>query len=172
MQELRITVDFNGIAIFDPDVLERFYGAIARGENLYRRMTTTDDGDQVVEQGVIVPILGLNDSIYRVLAREEHEPPCIPAGLVVVTNAGFPLQVARRAVIADMACLLEWWPEDGWQQLDIGPGLYSVAVTGFRSVQDGVVADFGFELSFSRRAALPTFTGSLAQDMQVLALPD
>lgn len=96
MQETRIIVDFNGIVIFDPVLLAVIYPEIGHGENLYRHFTQTPDGDEVVKQGIVVPIIGINDSIYKVLIRDEAEQSPVDPDLIVVSNYAFPLRIVSR----------------------------------------------------------------------------
>lgn len=172
MQEFEIVVDFNGIVLFDPSLLNKFYDQIAPGENLYRRFTQTDDGEKVVEQGIIVPIIGINDSVYRVIVRENNEKSIVPEDDIIVTNAAFPFNVTDYAVVADMSILLEWYPDENWSKASVSPGDYQVQVNGFRKIVDGIVEDFGYEFVLSRCESLPSFTASLEKNMQVLELPD
>ncbi|NHZ37962.1 hypothetical protein [Massilia rubra] len=124
-----------------------------------------------MEQGIALPIVGINDSSYRVIVRLAGEASAIPDQLIVVRNASFPLRVTGRLIIADLAVFLEWYPEQGWQRVDVAPGCYAVAVNGFRKVDNKVVVDFGFEIVLTPAATLPAMSASLQQDMQVLELP-
>lgn len=172
MQVFDVIVDFNGIVIFDPLLLERFYTKLTPGENLYERFTGSEEGDAVVSQGIVVPLIGINDSIYKVIIRQGNEEPAIPQDSIIVSNGSFPLRVVGRAVISDMSTLLEWSPGDGWQELPIPAGMYSVRINGFRQMEKGTVSNFGCEIIFDRCDNLPKFTGSLSQNMQVLELPE
>ncbi|MDQ1924539.1 hypothetical protein [Massilia pseudoviolaceinigra] len=171
MQQFEVVVDFGGIVVFDDKGLQAYFGNIAEGDNLYRRFTSTDDGDKVVEQGIVIPIIGVNDSSYRVSVRMAGEPSVVPDELIIVRNASFPLRVTGRLIIADLAVFLEWYPEEGWQQIDIAPGCYAAAVNGFRKVENNVVVDFGFDIVLTPADALPPMSASLQQNMQVLELP-
>lgn len=171
MQELEVIVDFNGIVVFDPSLLEEFFTEMKPGENLYRRFTTTDDGDKVVDKGIMIPVLGINDSIYKVYVRSTHEESPIPSDLIMVSNGSFPFRVKERAIIADMATLLEWSPEENWQTLELPVGNYSVCVNGFRKIENNEISDFGYEIVFRSCEVLPQFTGSLNKNMQVQELP-
>ncbi|NHZ95822.1 hypothetical protein [Massilia sp. CCM 8734] len=171
MQELDVVVDFGGMVLFDCAGLAAFYGGVKEGANLYARLTGTDEGERVVEQGIVLPIIGINDSSYRVIVRLAGEASAIPDQLIVVRNASFPLRVTERLIIADLAVFLEWYPEQGWQRVDVAPGCYAVAVNGFRKVDNNVVVDFGFEIVLTSAATLPAMSASLQQDMQVLGLP-
>lgn len=171
MHELEVVVDFNGIVIFDPAVLNSFYPGLKRGENLYRSFTQSCDGDEVVRQGIVMPILGINDSIYKVIIRENLEQSKISERLIVVSNAGFPLKISKFAVISDLASFLEWDPDEDWQTLSFSPGNYFVKINGFRKIENNEVTDFGFEVILTRCVELPEFSGSLTENMQVLELP-
>lgn len=171
MQDLEVIVDFNGIVLFDPTVLSAYDPRIRTGDNLYRRFTRTDDGDAVVEQGIVVPILGINDSMYRIVVRDEHEASPLDPATIIVTNGVFPLTVSERLAIADMACLLEWDAAGPWQWLDVRPGCYAVTIRGFRRIEHREVTEFGYEIVIAQRDRLPAFTGSLLRNMQVLELP-
>ena len=54
-----------------------------------------------------MPIIGINDSIYKVFLRNESEPSVIDPELIVVSNEVFPLKISSHAVITDLASLLE-----------------------------------------------------------------
>ncbi|MCE3606592.1 hypothetical protein LXA47_23760 [Massilia sp. P8910] len=171
MQQFEVVVDFGGIVVFDDKGLQAYFGHIGEGDNLYTRFTTGDDGDKVVAQGIVIPIIGVNDSIYRVLVRMDGEPSAVPDELIIVRNASFPLRVTGRLIIADLAVFLEWYPEEGWQRIDVPHGCYAAAVNGFRKVENNVVVDFGFEIVLTQADALPPMTAQLQQNMQVLELP-
>jgi len=172
MQEIEIVVDYNGIVVFDPDALTRYFGGIAEGFNIYKRLTSSEDGEKVIRQGIAVPILGINDSFYKVFTRMESEPAIIAPHLIVVQNSIFPLQVTEKLVIADLSVFLEWGEGDAWQYLDIAPGFYEVTVQGFREIKDGAVSGFGFEILFRDSSSLPEFTASLDRNMQILEIPE
>lgn len=171
MQQFEVVVDFGGIVVFDDQGLRAYVGSIAEGGNLYRRFTSTGDGDKVVEQGIVMPIIGVNDSSYRVLVRMDGEASAVPDELIIVRNASFPLRVTGRLIIADLAAFLEWYPEEGRHRIDVPQGCYAGAVNGFRKVENNVVVDFGFEIVLTPTDALPPMTALLRQNMQVLELP-
>ncbi|OIJ41832.1 hypothetical protein [Massilia timonae] len=69
MQKFELIVDFNGIVIFDPSLLAGYFSEINPGDNLYARFVRSDEGERVVEQGIVLPVLGLNDGIYSIILR-------------------------------------------------------------------------------------------------------
>lgn len=172
MQRFEIIVDFGGIVIFDPDRLTEYFGGIDVGTNLYRRFITTDDGERVVEAGIVTPILGINDSIYEVDVRLATEPALVEESLIIFENSSFPLHIRERCIIADLGSLLEWSPPNNWHTINMAPGYYSVNVRGYRNIQNSLVIDFGFEIVFTHMETLPAMSASMTQDMQVLSLPD
>jgi hypothetical protein len=170
MQSFNATTDFNGFVLFDPSALIHFCGgAIAEGTNLWHRFATSDDGDRVVDQGIMIPVLGINDGAYALHVRSDNEASAV-TDPVIVENGLFPLQVCSRLVFADLAVLLEWEDESGWIDVVLRPGLYAVRIRGFRRIENKRVTHCGFEFVHSATDRLPNRTGSLETNMQVLTL--
>ncbi|QJE00291.1 hypothetical protein HH212_09885 [Massilia forsythiae] len=170
MQEIEVVVDFNGIVIFDPERLKEYYGNIDIGTNLLKRFTTTNEGEEVIKQGIVTPIIGINDSAYKVFVREDHEQSEIHPNSIILSNSFFPLGITNRAVISDLSTLYEWYPDENWIEIHIPVGFYSVKINGFHLIENDEIIDFGFEFVFSKEHILPKFSGSLTQNMQVLEL--
>jgi hypothetical protein len=167
-----ITIDFHGIVLFSPERLKDYFGgSIEDGTNIYRIMTTTDAGEDVINKGIVIPILGINDSTYEVFARTKESPSAIE-DLVSFESGIYPLQVTNQLIIADMASLVEWDEGAGWIDVPIRPGHYAVTVRGFRQIIDHEVKRFGFEFILDKRAEAPAFTADMSRSMQVLELPD
>lgn len=56
-----VDVDFNGVIIFDyPGILTPFSGKINNGENILEEFTTTDKGDVVLDEGIALPVMGID----------------------------------------------------------------------------------------------------------------
>jgi hypothetical protein len=173
MKSINQIVDFAGIVLFDPELLAEYFGAISEGDNLYKIFTTTDDGEKVVEKGIVVPILGINDSNYEIHLRWGNEPSLIPDDLFILENGIFPLHIKSKLVIADMAVLVEWIAGMGWTYIsDVPPGFYEANIKAFRKIESGEVTRFGFEIVLNPSNALPEMSGDLEKDMQVLYLDD
>jgi hypothetical protein len=156
-----ITIDFHGIVLFSPERLKDYFGgSIEDGTNIYRIMTTPDAGEDVINKGIVIPILGINDSTYEVFARTKESPSAIE-DLVSFESGIYPL-----------ASLVEWNEGAGWIDVPIRPGHYAVTVRGFRQIIDHEVKRFGFEFILDKRAEAPAFTADMSRSMQVLELPD
>ena len=68
IKTIDVDVDFNGIIIFDyPGILGPFDGKINDRENILQQFTTTDKGDSVLDQGIALPIMGIDNGGYIVL---------------------------------------------------------------------------------------------------------
>ncbi len=169
----RQDTDYNGIVLFEPAALRELYGGrIRRGANLFRRFTKTDDGDRVLERGIVVPILAIDDAGYSIVIREEGERSPVERW-IVATNGVFPFWVRHEAVLADLAIFREWEDQTDWQRVPIPPGKYGVTIRGFRRMSSDrkKIIDAGYELVLSRARRLPSVTGSTAARMRTLTMP-
>ena len=133
------------------------------------RFIATQEGDQVVMQGLIVPVHGIDDAGYEVVVHQGAEPWQAP-GRVLVENRVFPLEVRERLVLADMAVLRSWTDDLDWRDLSVAPGFYAVTVRGFQELapSGAAIARAGYEFLLEPRAALPDLTADLGRVMQVL----
>ncbi len=163
-----VSVDFNGIVMFDPDRLRAFYGGtIVEGTNLFASYTTTDEGDLVLAEGLIVPVLAITDAGYPVTVRLSSEPSDA-CGEIVVENGVYPLRVDKRLVIADLSVIREWIDEVDWIDVPAQPGCYAVTIVGSRHVAGGCIEDHRYESVLEPRAQLPALTADVGKNMQLL----
>jgi len=173
MQYLDISVESNGIVLFDKKVfLEYFNGHIAEGENLFKRFLETDEGDAVLKAGLIVPILAIDDLGYDVIIKYKEER-CPETKHVRLKNGIFPISIVERACIADLYSLMNWKNSisTDFDYVDIEPGLYGVEILGYR-IDDagGNIEKAGYIFSFKREAHLPELTGKTGKPMRLLDL--
>lgn len=167
-----VSVDFNGIVLFDPELLKSHYGGVIdEGRDLFTEYITTEEGDIVLAKGLIVPILSIDDAGYDIIIRLKTDKYTNPSP-AIVENGVYPLQVKDRLVISDLATLKEWVEELGWQDVDIPSGLYAVNVIGFRKLDDSnkKIISAGYEFILDPCDALPVPTADLAMNMRVLRL--
>jgi hypothetical protein len=126
-----VITDFNGVVIFDPDRLIQFCGGhIDEGADLFTRFMTSNDGDKVIEQGIIIPILAIDDAGYSVEFYIDEKSDR-PKEQIVFENGDFPLYIEKKLVLADLAVLKEWIEGLDWTYLDIPPGYFKATVRGF-----------------------------------------
>lgn len=168
MRILMVDTDFNGIVFFDPCLLRaQAGGSIAPGTDLFTRYTTTEEGDDVIAAGVILPLLAIDDGGYEIVVRRsDEEPPAL--GEIVVENGAYPLHVQQRLMVADLAVLKDWEEELGWQDCDVAPGVYSAVIRGFREAGvDGRITRAGYELTLQRVSELPAPTADLSKNLRL-----
>jgi hypothetical protein len=172
MLRYKIITDFNGIVIFEPNRLIQFFGAhIDEGSDLFTHFRSSDDGDKVVEQGIIIPILAIDDAGYDV-EFYINEKSNRPEEQIIFESGDFPLCVERKLVLADLVVLKEWIEGLGWTFVDVPPGYYKVTIRGFRQTNEqGHITDCGYELILQSTSSLPEFTGSQEMNFRVLIPP-
>jgi hypothetical protein len=168
LASFNLDVDFNGIVVFAyPDLLRFFGGRIETGRNILEAFTTTALGEAVLDAGVVVPIVNLDDGGYRV--RLLDAAPAEPARRqVVFSDAGYALRVTQELFVTDVAVFWDWEDRLGWTKVDIAPGAYAVTVQGVRHLDEqGAVEATGFDLILEPRAELPRRTAAPRADSRV-----
>lgn len=164
--------DYNGIVLFEPSLLKEYYGdRIRKGSNLFRRFMKTDDGDEVLRLGIIVPILAIDDAGYTVIFRQEAEKSEVEP-YVVLSNGVYPFRVKAEAVLADLAVLRDWEEDLDWQRVPLDTGRYAITVRGFRRMANTKrkIVDAGYEFVLRKSARLPRVTASTGHKMRVLKI--
>ena len=156
--------DCNGFALFDLETLSRSVGrSLESGDNLLLEFKNSNLGDKVLDEGAIVPVYPITDGTYIVSIREFHEAKPDFADTKPYARSGvFPFCATRNIVVADLAVLQEWWPEEGWQRIDLNPGTYAVDVTAY--VGEDIS---GFEIVLSKTRTLPRRTADWGVDLDV-----
>lgn len=130
VKTIDIDVDFNGIIIFDyPGILAPFGGKIDDGDNILQEFTTTEKGDVVLNEGIALPIMGIDDGGY-VVRLFLNEFPDSKDREVIFTDKYFYLNVTGDLYVADMAVFWEWEDYTGWVNSDISKGIYKVSLEG------------------------------------------
>ena len=165
--------DYNGIVLFDPDALKKYYGRIRAGTNLFKRFTTTTDGDEILSLGIVVPILAIDDAGYTIIIRDPSEKSPIEP-YVIVNNEVYPFRVTREAVLADLAVFRSWEEDTDWQRVPIPVGAYGVSVRGFRRIAKAKrkIVDAGYEFVLKKARKLPKVTANTGARMRTLKFDD
>ena len=136
IKTIDVDVDFNGIIIFDyPGILSLFDGKINDGENILQQFTTTDKGDFVLDKGIALPIMGIDDGGY-IVRLFLNEIPSNDNRNVVFSDKYFFLNVTGSLYIADMAVFWEWEEYTGWHNSNIPKGIYRVCLEGVHLKQN------------------------------------
>lgn len=149
VKTIDIDVDLNGIIIFDyPGILAPFGGKIDDGDNILQEFTTTDKGDLVLNEGIALPIMGLDDGGY-VVRLFLKEFPDKKDREVIFTDKYFYLNVTGDLYVADMAVFWEWEDYTGWINADIPKGIYKVSLEGVHLLKGGETV-YCYDLIFEK----------------------
>jgi hypothetical protein len=169
MQHVEVDVEFNGIVVFDPLNLKNHYGNIQSGENLFKRYIETDEGDEVIGAGLIVPILSIDDAGYDVVLMKEGEV-CEEEKCVIARNEFLFLEIIEKAIICDLYAIMDW--DDSisvdYNVVDLVPGKYKVSIGGYRKMLGSNIEKAGYILKFAPVDLIGEVTADLGKNMRVL----
>ena len=147
--ECDVDVDFNGIVIFVyPSLVSLFGGRIVRGQNILQEFTTTDKGDEVLDEGFALPIMGVDDGSYRVRIFVDEWPED-EGRKIIFEDKFFYLSALDDVYVADMAVFWDWEDFTGWQKLPVPRGLYKVTVAGVHTYSENQETEYRFDVCFS-----------------------
>lgn len=125
-----VDVDFNGMIFFDyPAILSLFGGKINDGDNILQEFTTTCKGDLVLDEGIALPIMGIDDGRY-LIRLFLNEKPSDENRNIIFSDKYYYLKVTGDLYVADMSVFWEWEDYAGWQNTDIPKGIYRVCLEG------------------------------------------
>ena len=166
MWKIELDVDSNGLVIFDPDVVKAYWGgSLALGTNLFRRFRTEELGDEVLRDGLFVPVLAIDDLGYDVIVRLVEEPTDVPSEWIITINEFYALRVVTDIVIADLDSIMEWDAGEYGHRLGVPPGNYQVSVTAFAAPE---LASCGYQFALKLVAELPAVSADPGAPMRVL----
>lgn len=168
MDEIDVSVDFNGIVIFGyPDINNFFECPVESGKNILREFTQTDLGDRIVDAGVVIPIINIDDGGYWVRFFD-GSPEASPRRNVVFSDNGYVLKVNSDLYIADAAVFWDWEEYLGWKKVNIAPGFYSATVEGVRHLDElGKIARIGYDVILKKTDSLEKRTAKIREDSRV-----
>ena len=164
-----VQANLSGLAFFDLDLLKERYGPkLRKGSNLLKRYTTTDEGDSVIREGLVLPILSIKDDDYMVVVRTKDEEWGRPQKSVLKTGI-FPLRVQNQLVVTDLSDLNYWSGEGDWLTIPAAPGYYSVTVHGYEVEGE---QDLGgcYELVLVPQETIPHLTADPYAEMDIETL--
>ncbi len=128
---------------------------------------TTDEGDEVLAAGVVLPLLAIDDAGYEIVVRQSDEEPR-GLGEIIVVNGVYPLRVAQRLVVADLVVPKGWEDELRWQDCEVTPGEYAGVTRWFRETNtDGRTIRAGHELTLERVDAPPGPTADMSKNLRL-----
>lgn len=167
INSITVNVDYNGIVLFEPNRLEKYFKHIPEGENLFEIMTTTNHGEAVLEKGIVLPILAITDGGYDVnIYIDEFKP----RNNIVFSNGVFPLKIESKLIIADLAVFREWHYDVDWFDTRVPKGIYSATLRGYCEIKNNTIVDCGYDVCLQPKNELPQFTANMEISNQVMNL--
>ncbi|ABS46611.1 MULTISPECIES: hypothetical protein [Yersinia pseudotuberculosis complex] len=167
IKEISVDVDFNGMIIFDyPGILNAFNGNINDEQNILEEFTTTDKGDFVLDEGIALPIMGIDDGTYLVRFFAD-ETPSDKNRKVIFSDKPFYLKVTGELYVADMAVFWEWEDYTGWKKTNIPKGIYEVCLEGVQLVNEENEITYGYDVIMNSISELKVRTIEPRSDSRV-----
>jgi hypothetical protein len=147
MQEIVVDVDFNGIILFNyPEILDLFGGHIQDGQNILDDFTKTEKGNIVLDKGIALPILGMDDGGY-ILRLFIDEIPDDHNREIIFRDEFFYMNVTSKLYVADIAVFWEWEDFSGWEETSVPRGIYEVRVEGVSYLNENNEVEYGYDLT-------------------------
>ncbi|MFT0869584.1 hypothetical protein [Pseudomonas sp. CAM1A] len=160
----------------DIQLLEQFKEDQDLPDDLARAFTRGDSGDLAVQQGVILPLAGVDNLPYRILFTLDERTPALlePGSRLKHRRAGHVLRVEHGAVMLftwrilqhftnkTLGDLLARYQEPGRPMIELDNGWYSVEVLAGAVVRDGLYEpafEFVMKKAYARPQALEVDVG-------------
>lgn len=152
----------------DIQLLEQFKEDQDLPDDLARAFTSSDSGDLAVQQGVILPLAGVDNLPYRILFTLDERTPALlePGSRIKHRRSGHVLRVEHGAVMLftwrilqhftnkTLGDLLARYQEPGRPIIELDNGWYSVEVLAGAVVRDGLYEP-AFEFVMKKAYARP-----------------
>lgn len=152
--------ELGGFALVDAARLDQELKGALEGCDVLTRLLTSDFGDLVLSQGIIVPLLGITPGYYRLVIRDRAEPPTIESprvespGWVLATETG-RLTLCGLGYLADFRAA-----RAAHRAVTVPPGTYEVRILGAQLRAEESDDEGVYELILSRTDGTTTATGS------------
>ncbi|MTJ83143.1 MAG: hypothetical protein F8N37_19325 [Telmatospirillum sp.] len=163
-----VDVDFNGIVMFDyPGICKFFDNKIVDGQNILNDFIKTDIGDVIVDAGVVVPIINIDDGSYIIRIFDQDFVDYTGRKLIF-SDDGYVLNVSNSIFIADAAVFLDWQEFTGWKKIDISSGFYSVRIDGVQHLnENGKIENVGYDIFLTKMNVMPRRTAKIRVNSRV-----
>ncbi|WP_313650720.1 hypothetical protein [Pseudomonas soli] len=160
----------------DIQLLEQFKEDQDLPDDLARAFTSSDSGDLAVQQGVILPLAGVDNLPYRILFTLDERTPALlePGSRLKHRRPGHMLRVEHGAVMLftwrilqhftnkTLGDLLARYQEPGRPIIELDNAWYSVEVLAGAVVRDGMYEpafEFVMKKTYARPQALEVDVG-------------
>jgi hypothetical protein len=148
----------------DIQLLERFKHEHQLPDDLASEFTHHDSGDRAVQEGIVLPLAGVDNLPYHILFTLDGHPPALldPGSRLKHRRNGYVLQVENRAVMLYTWCILQHFTPKtlgdllaryqvpGRPIIELNNGWYDVEVLAGALVRDGLYEP-AFEFVMKKR---------------------
>ena len=160
--------ELHGFVLLDPERLEEFCSGHAHGSNLLQRFSETEDGDRVSQDGIAIPLLGVEPGEYTVIVRSADGTPA--AGDLRARSAGWILGTETGHLLLCGAGYLTKW--DGshaaHKHITVPPSWYRVDVYGYIADPGSETEHWTIEFVLQETQERPTFEALIDQEFRLV----
>lgn len=152
--------ELGGFALVDAARLDRELKGTLEGCDVLTRVLTSDFGDRVLAQGILVPLLGITPGYYRLVIRDDGEPSTISSprvkspGWVLETETG-KLTLCGLGYLADFRAA-----RTAHRAVAVPPGTYKVLLQGAPLPAEASDDEGVYEVILTRTEQATAGTGS------------
>jgi len=120
-----------GFVLLDPARLDDAFDGDAEGEDLLDLFSTTGQGDEIVRDGVAVPVMGVDAGYYTVIVRHAADPS--PWPVPQIASAGWVLGSETGSLVLTGAGYLRNWRRQHrhHRRVAVVPGWYRFEIRGY-----------------------------------------
>ena len=160
--------ELGGFALVDPSRLAEFYHGQVQGRDLLTEFTTTERGEKVPTEGIVVPLLGVAPGFYRIIVRSSSEPSAIATPLV--ESRGWVLCAHTGKLVLSALGYLARWDNEHPQhrRIEVEPGWYEVEILGCPLEASEGDEDGVYEIVLIKVEKRPTYKASTIQSLSLL----
>ncbi|MFD3762721.1 hypothetical protein [Streptomyces sp. NPDC058622] len=157
-----------GFVLLDATGLDDVGAGSPVGRNLLQLFSTSEQGDQVVRDGIAIPAQDIDPGFYTVLVRHAQSPS--PWQDPKVASAGWVLHVrSGELLLCGLGYLTKWTPDHPrHRRISVPPGWYEVEVRG-RLLDPDDPDDAAYEFVLSGPTGTrPTFHADLNHGLNLI----
>jgi hypothetical protein len=151
-----------GFVLYNPAILEDYIRRVGTSNPLLDKFTSTDDGEQLIAQGAIIPVLGIQSRTYRLIVRRSDDEPSdkewLGESITPPRKYALTGDPTGAIVLADADILLSWEPDRAiCTFIPVGPGPKCAEIVGYVKVSRrwNVPIFISYEIILSDTEQLP-----------------
>lgn len=166
-----IFAELFGLAVFDLDKLSQFQQDHNLEEDLLEVFTSSDLGDQALQEGVVIPLLNIpGDYYYLSVSDLEKESPYLKNNQIIIKSNGWVINSSTGILHVMGIGYLKKFNRDvvlknkKFIQFNVVPGWYEVEIVGGVDEDEKLV----YEFNLKRTANKPLFSGDFQDNFNIV----